>query len=180
MFANYWQVKGAILGIVSIICFGLEVKMWNLRSSEKGQGLVEYALILVLIAVVVIAILTLTGSQLNMIFNRIVLELQYPGKFGGPPAEISLGASASANCFAGSCSAVSASASISFVNGGPGTAYVRFTNKGDGTSVTRSGSGLISSGNIGTGSHGDSVEVCVLGIEGHTLVGAPVCASDTY
>ena len=43
--------------------------MWNLRSSEKGQGLVEYALILVLIAVVVIAILTLTGSQLNMIFN---------------------------------------------------------------------------------------------------------------
>ena len=32
---------------------------------EDGQGLVEYALILVLIAIVVIAILTLLGPQVN-------------------------------------------------------------------------------------------------------------------
>ncbi|MCL5950812.1 MAG: Flp family type IVb pilin, partial [Chloroflexi bacterium] len=31
---------------------------------EEGQGLVEYALILVLVAVVVIAILTLLGPQI--------------------------------------------------------------------------------------------------------------------
>jgi pilus assembly protein Flp/PilA len=38
---------------------------------EEGQGLVEYALILVLIAVVVIVILTLLGTQVSNIFSRI-------------------------------------------------------------------------------------------------------------
>jgi pilus assembly protein Flp/PilA len=38
---------------------------------EKGQGLVEYALILVLIAVVVIAILTVLGTQVSAVFSRI-------------------------------------------------------------------------------------------------------------
>jgi pilus assembly protein Flp/PilA len=38
---------------------------------EKGQGLVEYALILVLIAVVVIAILALLGPQIGAVFSRI-------------------------------------------------------------------------------------------------------------
>ncbi len=39
---------------------------------EKGQGLVEYALILVLIAIVVIAIMTLLGTQVRDVFNDIV------------------------------------------------------------------------------------------------------------
>lgn len=38
---------------------------------EEGQGLVEYALILVLIAVVVIVILTLLGGQVSTIFSTI-------------------------------------------------------------------------------------------------------------
>ncbi len=38
---------------------------------EKGQGLVEYALILVLVAIVVIAILMLVGPQIANIFSRI-------------------------------------------------------------------------------------------------------------
>lgn len=38
---------------------------------EEGQGLVEYALILVLVAVVVIAILALLGPQIANIFSRI-------------------------------------------------------------------------------------------------------------
>jgi len=38
----------------------------------KGQGLVEYALILVLVAIVVIAILLLLGPALGDIFSRIV------------------------------------------------------------------------------------------------------------
>ena len=36
---------------------------------EEGQGLVEYALILVLIAVVVIAVLTLLGGQIQGVFQ---------------------------------------------------------------------------------------------------------------
>jgi len=38
---------------------------------EEGQGLVEYALILVLIAIVVIVILTLLGNQVSAIFSTI-------------------------------------------------------------------------------------------------------------
>lgn len=39
--------------------------------SQKGQGLVEYALILVLVAVVVIAALTLLGPTIANIFQTI-------------------------------------------------------------------------------------------------------------
>jgi len=45
-------------------------------AKEKGQGLVEYALILVLIAVVVIAVLTIMGGQIN---KRVQFNLQYDG-----------------------------------------------------------------------------------------------------
>lgn len=38
---------------------------------EEGQGMVEYALILVLIAVVVIVILTVVGKQVNNVFSNI-------------------------------------------------------------------------------------------------------------
>ena len=44
-------------------------------SREEGQGLVEYALILVLIAIVVIAALTLTGNSISNIFNKITTNL---------------------------------------------------------------------------------------------------------
>jgi len=38
---------------------------------EPGQGLVEYALILVLIAIVVIGILTVLGGQVSEVFSEI-------------------------------------------------------------------------------------------------------------
>jgi pilus assembly protein Flp/PilA len=43
---------------------------------EKGQGLVEYALILVLIAVVVIAILTVLGTRVSQVFSQIASALR--------------------------------------------------------------------------------------------------------
>jgi pilus assembly protein Flp/PilA len=39
---------------------------------EEGQGLVEYALILVLVAIVVIAILVLVGPAIGNVFSIIV------------------------------------------------------------------------------------------------------------
>ncbi len=42
---------------------------------EKGQGLVEYALILVLVAIVVIAILLLLGPVIGNAFSGIVNAL---------------------------------------------------------------------------------------------------------
>lgn len=40
-------------------------------AKEDGQGLVEYALILVLIAIVVIGILTLLGNKVSQVFSTI-------------------------------------------------------------------------------------------------------------
>ena len=40
-------------------------------AKEDGQGLVEYALILVLIAIVVIGILTLLGGKVSQVFSSI-------------------------------------------------------------------------------------------------------------
>lgn len=42
---------------------------------EQGQGLVEYALILFLVAVAVIAILTLLGPQIGSVFSAITAGL---------------------------------------------------------------------------------------------------------
>ncbi len=42
------------------------------RPSEEGQGLVEYALILVLVALVVIIILALLGPTIGNTFSNIV------------------------------------------------------------------------------------------------------------
>ncbi len=42
---------------------------------EEGQGLVEYALILVLVAIVVIVILTLLGTQVSQVFSQIASAL---------------------------------------------------------------------------------------------------------
>ncbi|MFN2582672.1 MAG: Flp family type IVb pilin [Candidatus Dormibacteria bacterium] len=41
------------------------------REDERGQGMVEYALILVLIAIVVIVILQVVGNQVNNTFSNI-------------------------------------------------------------------------------------------------------------
>jgi len=42
---------------------------------EQGQGLVEYALILVLVAIVVIAILLLLGPIIGNVFSLVVNNL---------------------------------------------------------------------------------------------------------
>ena len=44
---------------------------------EKGQGLVEYALIIVLIAIVVIVILALLCTRVTNVFSRIASALNF-------------------------------------------------------------------------------------------------------
>jgi pilus assembly protein Flp/PilA len=55
----------------------LDFKKLFLKSAEEdeGQGLVEYALILFLVAVVVIAILILLGPQIGSIFSAVTKGL---------------------------------------------------------------------------------------------------------
>jgi len=43
--------------------------------SVRGQGLVEYALILVLVAIVVIAILIIMGPAIGNLYSNIVTNL---------------------------------------------------------------------------------------------------------
>lgn len=42
-----------------------------LAADEDGQGMVEYALILVLIALVVIVVLQVVGKQVNNVFSNV-------------------------------------------------------------------------------------------------------------
>ena len=43
----------------------------NLKKQEKGQGLVEYALILVLVAIVVIGALMILGPVIGNVFTKV-------------------------------------------------------------------------------------------------------------
>jgi pilus assembly protein Flp/PilA len=45
------------------------------RDSERGQGLIEYALILVLVAVVVIAVLLILGPVIGNVFTKLNSQL---------------------------------------------------------------------------------------------------------
>jgi pilus assembly protein Flp/PilA len=42
---------------------------------QKGQGLVEYALILVLVAIVIIVILSVLGPAIGNVFSQIVQSI---------------------------------------------------------------------------------------------------------
>ena len=53
----------------------LRAMNWLQKPRDKGQTLVEYALIIVLIAVLLIAALTLLGSQISGVFSKIGVGL---------------------------------------------------------------------------------------------------------
>jgi pilus assembly protein Flp/PilA len=54
---------------------GLGASLSELRRREEGQALVEYALLLALIAVVSIAVLTVLGTKVSHIFSKISSSL---------------------------------------------------------------------------------------------------------
>ncbi|MGA7193535.1 MAG: hypothetical protein WBW94_07890 [Anaerolineales bacterium] len=48
-----------------------------LENLDKGQELVEYALILVLVAIVVIAVLTIMGPMIGNVFSKVNSSLSH-------------------------------------------------------------------------------------------------------
>lgn len=58
----------------------------NLKNKEKGQGLVEYALILVLVAIVVISALMILGPVVGNVFSKINSSLSTVSTGGGAAA----------------------------------------------------------------------------------------------
>jgi pilus assembly protein Flp/PilA len=53
-------------------------KLMAKMQNEEGQGLVEYALIIVLVSIVVIAALSLLGTNVSTVFSNIA-ETLTPG-----------------------------------------------------------------------------------------------------
>lgn len=53
----------------------LTVAYMDLRDREEGQGLVEYALILVFVSIVAIATLSVLGTSIGGIFTKITNTL---------------------------------------------------------------------------------------------------------
>ncbi len=47
-----------------------------LLDSESGQGLVEYAMILVVVSIVAVFLLVSFGNQLNNMFSNVVAGMQ--------------------------------------------------------------------------------------------------------
>jgi pilus assembly protein Flp/PilA len=54
----------------------LYFKLSSLLSRKEGQGMVEYALILALVSIVVIAILLTMGNQVRNVFSNVVVALR--------------------------------------------------------------------------------------------------------
>jgi pilus assembly protein Flp/PilA len=56
-------------------------RLFSLLKSEKGQAMVEYAVILVLVSVVVIVVLIVLGNQVRNVFCNISggLTIRGPG-----------------------------------------------------------------------------------------------------
>jgi pilus assembly protein Flp/PilA len=48
--------------------FAAERRSWN----TSGQGLIEYALIVLLVSLVVIVVLSLVGGEINQVFENIL------------------------------------------------------------------------------------------------------------
>jgi pilus assembly protein Flp/PilA len=52
------------------------VKLQNKMQEEAGQGLVEYALIIVLVSIASILLLTALGTDVRQVFSDISVELK--------------------------------------------------------------------------------------------------------
>ena len=61
----------------------LITRLRMLRRNDSGQDLLEYALLVALIALVAVGAITLTGTGVSTIFTDISTELNNPG--GGAP-----------------------------------------------------------------------------------------------
>ncbi len=113
------------------------------RGFKKGQGLVEYALILVLIAIVVIVILSLLGTRVSDVFSQINSGLGLSGIGGGSSGSAITGLSAgvsTSGCFLGTCTlTVTANVSVDT----PGNVTVSMSGCGSASGAI-SGSGSLS------------------------------------
>ncbi len=51
------------------------MKVWNRLRDQRGQGMVEYGLILALISIAAIAVMTPIGTQITSVFTAVTAAL---------------------------------------------------------------------------------------------------------
>ena len=64
--------------IEALILFDVAVARLRALQSQRGQGMSEYALILVLVAIAVLVALGALGKQISSVFERITTALNAP------------------------------------------------------------------------------------------------------
>lgn len=93
------------------------------KQSEEGQGLVEYALILVLVSITVVAILSLLGNSIGTVFWRVDTVLSGQSISGNGTEYIVGGFSASSSGGPAVCSVQTSSLTVTVLqNGQPAAA----------------------------------------------------------
>ena len=58
-----------------LLISGIVKRMQMALANEKGQGLAEYALILVLISIAAIGVMTTLGTDIGGVFTKVSTEL---------------------------------------------------------------------------------------------------------
>lgn len=93
-YLNNLVISLSLLYLFSVIffyfqhrCLRVSLARLNVLRGSGGQGLVEYAFILVLVAVVVIAILMLLGPAVGNIFSEVHQALTLQGSGGSEEPE---------------------------------------------------------------------------------------------
>ena len=61
--------------VITQLMLNIRAKIATVLSRQEGQGMVEYALIIVLVAIGVIVAITALRTQLQTVFNTIVNNL---------------------------------------------------------------------------------------------------------
>lgn len=54
---------------------GLQVRRWLRVNDENGQGMVEYGLIIALVAIALIAVLTTMEGSISNVFTKVTTEM---------------------------------------------------------------------------------------------------------
>lgn len=92
--------------------------MFNIPKREEGQGLVEYALVLALIAIAVIIILAVLGSAVALVYVRVVGGLNGQSITSSGTEYVVLSADIAVSGGGGSCSVTISDATVAVINDG--------------------------------------------------------------
>ncbi|MCJ7694133.1 MAG: Flp family type IVb pilin [Anaerolineaceae bacterium] len=55
--------------------YPLKMSFVSIKVHEKGQGLIEYAVIILLVSIIVILVLTTLGTQITAVFDQFTSTL---------------------------------------------------------------------------------------------------------